>query len=231
MKMFLTRMGFGSKAVVTGDVTQIDLPKGHKSGLIEAQLILGEVRGITFTQFLSEDVVRHPLVQRIVHAYEQHGSRRKADRLWSRRRPVCAFKPRSGLALTVQYATANDRLPTRSQLRAWVKAALQHDASITVRLVAAEEGRTLNRQYRGRDHATNVLTFVYSDTDPLAGDIVLCVPVIEREAREQHKNPQAHYAHLVVHGMLHLQGYHHEGCTHAMKRSKRKLSPLKYATL
>jgi phosphate starvation-inducible PhoH-like protein len=77
MKMFLTRMGFGSKAVVTGDVTQIDLPKGHKSGLIEAQLILGEVRGITFTQFLSEDVVRHPLVQRIVHAYEQHGSRRE----------------------------------------------------------------------------------------------------------------------------------------------------------
>ncbi len=77
MKMFLTRMGFGSKAVVTGDVTQIDLPKGHKSGLIEAQLILGEVRGIAFTQFLSEDVVRHPLVQRIVHAYEQRGSRRE----------------------------------------------------------------------------------------------------------------------------------------------------------
>ena len=77
MKMFLTRMGFGSKAVVTGDVTQIDLPKGHKSGLIEAQRILAEVRGIVFTQFLSEDVVRHPLVQRIVHAYEQHGSRRQ----------------------------------------------------------------------------------------------------------------------------------------------------------
>ncbi len=119
-------------------------------------------------------------------------------------------KPRSSLALTVQYATAIDRLPTRSQLRAWVKAALHHDANITVRLVAAEEGRTLNRQYRGRDHATNVLTFVYSDTDPLAGDIALCVPVVEREAREQHKNPHAHYAHLVVHGMLHLQGYDHE---------------------
>ena len=75
--MFLTRMGFGSKAVVNGDVTQIDLPKGHKSGLIEGQLILGEVRGIAFTQFLSEDVVRHPLVQRIVHAYEEYGSRRE----------------------------------------------------------------------------------------------------------------------------------------------------------
>jgi probable rRNA maturation factor len=119
-------------------------------------------------------------------------------------------KPRCRLALTVQYAAANDGLPTRSQLRAWVKAALQHDADITVRLVAAEEGRTLNRQYRGRDHATNVLSFAYSDTDPLAGDIALCVPIVEREAREQHKNPQAHYAHLVVHGMLHLQGYDHQ---------------------
>ena len=119
-------------------------------------------------------------------------------------------KPRFRLALTVQYAAANDGLPTRSQLRAWVKAALEHDADVTVRLVAAEEGRTLNRQYRGRDHATNVLSFAYPETDPLSGDIALCVPVVEREAREQHKNPQAHYAHLVVHGMLHLQGYDHE---------------------
>jgi len=77
MKMFLTRIGFGSKAVVTGDVTQIDLPKGHKSGLIEASHILREVRGIAFTHFLAEDVVRHPLVQRIVQAYEEHQSRQK----------------------------------------------------------------------------------------------------------------------------------------------------------
>ncbi|HEX7813422.1 MAG TPA: PhoH family protein [Burkholderiales bacterium] len=77
MKMFLTRIGFGSKAVVTGDVTQIDLPKGQKSGLIEAKNILSEVRGIAFTHFLAEDVVRHPLVQRIVQAYEEHQSRQK----------------------------------------------------------------------------------------------------------------------------------------------------------
>jgi phosphate starvation-inducible PhoH-like protein len=75
MKMFLTRIGFGSRSVITGDVTQIDLPKGHKSGLIEARTILADVRGIAFTQFLAEDVVRHPLVQRIVHAYEQHQAR------------------------------------------------------------------------------------------------------------------------------------------------------------
>jgi len=78
MKMFLTRIGFGSRAVVTGDVTQIDLAKSQKSGLVEAAMILGEVRGIAFTQFLADDVVRHPLVQRIVQAYERHQAR-KAD--------------------------------------------------------------------------------------------------------------------------------------------------------
>ena len=78
MKMFLTRIGFGSRAVVTGDVTQIDLAKSQKSGLVEAAKILGEVGGIAFTHFLADDVVRHPLVQRIVQAYEQHQAR-KAD--------------------------------------------------------------------------------------------------------------------------------------------------------
>lgn len=76
MKMFLTRIGFGSRAVVTGDVTQIDLAKSQKSGLVEAAMILGEVRGIAFTQFLADDVVRHPLVQRIVQAYEHHQARK-----------------------------------------------------------------------------------------------------------------------------------------------------------
>jgi len=75
MKMFLTRIGFGSKAVVTGDVTQIDLPRGQKSGLVEARDVLKKVRGIAFTHFESEDVVRHPLVQRIVNAYENYVSR------------------------------------------------------------------------------------------------------------------------------------------------------------
>lgn len=72
MKMFLTRIGLGSKAVITGDVTQIDLPKHQKSGLVDAQTILNDIRGIAFTHFKSEDVVRHPLVQRIVNAYEKH---------------------------------------------------------------------------------------------------------------------------------------------------------------
>ncbi|AJK47685.1 PhoH family protein [Burkholderia plantarii] len=79
MKMFLTRIGFGSKAVVTGDTTQIDLPRGHKSGLVEAQQVLGQVRGIALTRFTSADVVRHPLVARIVEAYDEFHAQRKDD--------------------------------------------------------------------------------------------------------------------------------------------------------
>ncbi len=123
---------------------------------------------------------------------------------------VTRSQPRYRLELTVQYAAEHDGVPTCSQLRAWAKAALQRDAIVTVRLVGAEEGRALNRRYRGRDRSTNVLTFVYPETDPLSGDIALCIPVVEREAREQHKNPQAHYAHLLVHGMLHMQGFGHQ---------------------
>lgn len=114
------------------------------------------------------------------------------------------------LALTVQYAVMSDGLPKRNQLRAWAKATLARDADVTLRLVGAEEGRTLNREYRHKDYSTNVLTFAYPDTEPLSGDIVLCVPVVAEEAAAQHKALEAHYAHLVVHGMLHLQGYDHE---------------------
>ncbi len=79
MKMFLTRIGFGSKAVVTGDTTQVDLPRGHKSGLIEAQQVLADVRGIALTRFTSADVVRHPLVARIVEAYDAHTKKDEVD--------------------------------------------------------------------------------------------------------------------------------------------------------
>ena len=119
-------------------------------------------------------------------------------------------KPPPVLALSVQYCVANDDLPSRPRMRSWAKAALLTDAQITLRLVGAREGRTLNRDFRGKDHATNVLTFAYPDIEPLSGDIVLCAPVIAKEARAQRKPIEAHYAHLVVHGMLHLQGYDHE---------------------
>jgi probable rRNA maturation factor len=114
------------------------------------------------------------------------------------------------LVLSVQYALSSGGLPTRTHVRKWALAALKRDAEITVRFVGEEEGSTLNRDYRGKDYATNVLTFVYEDGEPLAGDIVLAVPVVAREAAEQHKTLDEHYAHLLVHGVLHLQGYDHE---------------------
>lgn len=119
-------------------------------------------------------------------------------------------KPPPDLTLSVQYAIANDSLPSRQRLRSWAKAALLVDANVTLRLVGSREGRTLNRDFRGKDYATNVLTFAYPDFESLSGDIVLCAPVIAKEAREQRKAIEAHYAHMVVHGMLHLQGYDHE---------------------
>ncbi|HBV21268.1 MAG TPA: rRNA maturation RNase YbeY [Nitrosomonas sp.] len=114
--------------------------------------------------------------------------------------------------LTIQYAAGNAAsaaLPTRTQFRRWVKSALEQEAEIVIRIVDKFEGRTLNHDYRGKDYATNVLTFVYDDTEPLSGDVVLCAEVIENEARQQHKTLMAHYAHLTVHGLLHLQGYDH----------------------
>ena len=81
---------------------------------------------------------------------------------------------------------------------------------MTVRFVGAEEGQNLNRDYRGKDYATNVLSFPYESGERICGDLVLCLPVVEREAKEQGKSPEAHFAHMVVHGMLHLQGYDHE---------------------
>lgn len=119
------------------------------------------------------------------------------------------------LDLVVQYAVDRDGLPGRAQLRRWAKAALARDAVATLRIVDAEEGRALNRDYRHKDYATNVLTFEYGpdetlDGAPMTGDIVLCAPVVAREAAEQGKPLEAHYAHLAVHGMLHLQGYDHE---------------------
>jgi len=117
---------------------------------------------------------------------------------------------RDRLSLAVQYASVARELPTRAQFRRWIKAALQRDVNVTLRIVDETEGRELNRNYRGKDYATNVLTFVYGDAEPLTGDVVICAPVVEREAAEQHKDLLAHYAHLAIHAVLHLQGYEHD---------------------
>ena len=114
------------------------------------------------------------------------------------------------LKFSVQYGLEDASLPSRQQLRAWAKRALLGDAEVGLRIVGRREGRYLNRDFRGKDYPTNVLTFAYTQTPLTMADLVLCAPVVEREAREQRKPLQEHYAHLVVHGTLHAQGYDHE---------------------
>ena len=119
------------------------------------------------------------------------------------------------LQLSLQFgpsteAAAHRELLSRSRVTRWIRHALAVDAEITVRVVDEEEGRQLNRDFRHKDYATNVLTFDYQQEPTVLADLVLCAPVVEREAREQGKSLQAHYAHLLVHGTLHAQGWDHE---------------------
>ena len=127
----------------------------------------------------------------------------------------------SRLDVAVSYALPRAGLPAANSFRKWVAAALEgriREADLAVRLVDAREGRSLNRHYRGKDYATNVLCFPAELPEglpagvrmPLLGDLVLCAPVVAREAREQRKPLVAHYAHLTVHGVLHLLGWNHD---------------------
>ena len=121
----------------------------------------------------------------------------------------------NSLSLSLQFGKFPDAalhraaLPRHSVTR-WIRHALASDAEITVRIVGQEEGQTLNRDYRGKDYATNVLTFDYTSAPVVTADLVLCAPVVAREAQENGKTLQAHYAHLLVHGTLHAQGWDHE---------------------
>jgi len=134
------------------------------------------------------------------------------------------------LFLTVQYAVAARGLPARALLRRWVRAALNPStkrANITLRFVDATEGRALNRRYRSGRAATNVLSFVYDDELGMCkGDIVLCAPVLRREAATQGKPLTAHCAHLVVHGILHLQGEDHQERVEAARMEAREVAIL-----
>jgi probable rRNA maturation factor len=124
------------------------------------------------------------------------------------------------LRLAVQGHSRFKGLPARPTLARWVRLALERDAEITLRFVGAAEGRRLNRDYRGKDRATNVLTFGYAAAPAVQADIVLCVPVIRREAREQRKQYRDHLAHLVVHGVLHAHGYDHDRAEHARRMER-----------
>jgi probable rRNA maturation factor len=126
------------------------------------------------------------------------------------------MQEKNKLTLSVQYPDPRlQALITRPKLRRWVQAALFAPAELTLRFVNAAEGQALNRDYREKDYATNVLTFAYNegediaDDAPTCADIILCTDVLEREAAEQGKSVEEHTAHLVVHGVLHAQGYDH----------------------
>ena len=121
------------------------------------------------------------------------------------------------LAVEIQAVSTSERLPAPPQLTAWARAAWQdpaRDAEVVIRLTDEAESRRLNREYRGKDNPTNVLSFPYGPVPGIVpdhiGDLLVCAPVVEREARAQGKRREAHWAHIVVHGMLHLQGYDHE---------------------
>ena len=123
--------------------------------------------------------------------------------------PMPAARPE--LSLSLQFADPRHRaLLPRHKVARFIRAALELPGEITVRIVDAEEGQTLNREYRQKDYATNVLTFDYADEPVVMADLVLCAPVVEAEAAANGKELLAHYAHLLVHGTLHAQGYDHE---------------------
>ncbi len=204
MKMFLTRIGFGSHAVVTGDITQIDLPNKQESGLNNARRILDNVAGIAFTFFTPKDVVRHPLVQRIVEAYESDDN--------------------DALEVDVQLACDEPDIPSQADICNWVDIAVgqssrapDRNVEVAVRIVDADEIRALNKHYRKQDKATNVLSFpagriegLPKDATLLLGDVVICASIVAAEAMEHGKSLADHWGHMLVHGTLHLLGFEHD---------------------
>jgi len=131
------------------------------------------------------------------------------------------------LQLSLQFADARHRAVLgRSKVARWLRAALGVPASITVRVVGEDEGLALNTQWRGQAHATNVLTFAYAIEPEVEADLVLCAPIVEREAEAQGVSLEAHYAHLLVHGALHAQGFDHEAEADALRMEARETAVL-----
>ena len=139
------------------------------------------------------------------------------------------------LALEIQFATSAmaqkwQDLITKRKVGNWIKKALQDDATITVRFVGQTESRKLNSNYRNKDYATNILTFPYelqNGIDHLSADLVICLPVLEKEARQQKKTLEQHLTHLIVHGTLHAQGFDHEDEVEAEAMEQLEISILK----
>jgi hypothetical protein len=187
MKMFLTRIGFGAKAVVTGDVSQIDLPRGAESGLIDAERVLRRVRGIATTHFTAADVVRHPLVARIVEAYDARGVK-----------PTESSSGRRDLAAALRCSS-----PTRPTARCCPPQRARWSAR-RARAAGRDHGRDRRRRrgpraeprFRCKDYATNVLTIRLQREPAVVADLVLCASGAMRARRASGPDVLAHYAHL-----------------------------------
>lgn len=145
-----------------------------------------------------------------------------------RMRATRPAKPDPSLSLSIQLGDGVRELPaSRAQLRRWVRAAVEADAALTLRFVGEREARALNVRFRQRDHASNVLTFPYAAGDGrITADIVVCLPVVRREARAQRKTPAAHLAHLVMHGVLHACGHDHQQHDQAARMQARETALL-----
>jgi len=213
MKMALTRIGFGSKAVVTGDVTQIDLPTGKRSGLVEAERILSKVEGIEFVYFNDKDVVRHRLVQQIIKAYEGWGG--------GGRPPPPPPPPPDANVFMVEVVNRQRKVSVdverwREFARSALKVVPAKGAGVTVVFVSDRAMRALNRRWRGKMGTTDVLSFPAGQEEfekglgLSLGDVVISAEQAARQAAEHGLDFEGEVAQLVLHGLLHLCGYDHE---------------------
>ncbi len=148
-----------------------------------------------------------------------------------------AIKRKSSHLLNLELQYSNQALETKwstifslKLIRPWIKAALQQPAQVVVRLVGSAESKRLNYQYRAQNHATNILTFSLSENTPsteLMADLVICMPILEKEAKKQGKSLENHFTHLIVHGMLHAQGFDHEDEIDALAMESLEVAILK----
>jgi rRNA maturation RNase YbeY len=214
MKMLLTRLGEGSRMAVNGDPSQVDLPRASDSGLAHALKILRNVQGMRIVTFTRQDVVRHPLVGRIVEAYERD------DKAGAPSTAPAAMPAIKDLGFDVEAhmddprwigALGHDVQAFAAHVTAAVDSFFEPKGESFAALFTSDEAvQVLNNQWRGKDMPTNVLSFPAPQTAGTLGDIALAYETCAREAQEQGKSLKDHATHLLVHGLLHLLGYDHD---------------------
>ena len=243
MKMVLTRQGFNSKMVVNGDITQIDLPTGRRSGLIDAVEVLKGVEGISFVQFDENDVVRHTLVQRIVKAYERYNETVGAGRQLTPeagragtpppprplREPerVAMSSPEGSTVTFRRVAGGLRRRRHASASRARCRREVAKGRAFDCLITGDAELRRLNREFRGKDYATDVLSFPARRTRrpgalPLLGDIAISLARARAQARAFGHTTEDEIRILMLHGVLHLLGMDHETDGGRMARAEKR---------